>query len=76
MTEPIIECRHVWKIFGKRALEALTAIRDQGMTKAQIFERFDCILGVADASFTVRQGEIFWACPAAASRRWCGTSTA
>jgi glycine betaine/proline transport system ATP-binding protein len=59
MTEPIIECRHVWKIFGKRALEALTAIRDQGLTKAQIFERFDCILGVADASFTVRQGEIF-----------------
>ena len=59
MTEPIIECRHVWKIFGKRALEALSAIRDQGMTKAQIVERFDCILGVADASFTVRQGEIF-----------------
>jgi glycine betaine/proline transport system ATP-binding protein len=53
------ECRHVWKIFGPRAREALAAMRRDGLGKGELLERFDCVVGVADASFSVRRGEIF-----------------
>ena len=56
---PVIELRNVWKVFGDRASEALGAIRSEGIGKAEVFERFDCVVGVADANFEVRQGEIF-----------------
>lgn len=58
-TAPVIECRHLWKIFGRRAEEALTAIRERGLSKNDVLERFDCVVGVRDASFEVREGEIF-----------------
>lgn len=54
-----VECRNVWKIFGDQATEALYASRDGGLTKAQINEQYNCVVGVADASFDVREGEIF-----------------
>ena len=56
---PAIECRNVWKIFGKRSDEALTAIKRKGLSKQQVHQEFDCVVGVADASFSVRRGEIF-----------------
>ena len=55
----VIECRNLWKIFGRRADEAMDAIRSRGLGKAEVLEEFDCVVGVRDASFTVRQGEIF-----------------
>ena len=54
-----VECRSVWKIFGDRAQEALQACRDGGLNKAEINEQYDCVVGVADASFNVHEGEIF-----------------
>lgn len=54
-----IECRNVWKIFGSRADEALAAIRTEGLDKDQVRERYGCVVGVADASFSVAEGEIF-----------------
>ena len=30
-TTAVIECRGLWKIFGKRAAEAMRAIREQGL---------------------------------------------
>lgn len=57
--QPMIEAEGVWKIFGARAAEALEAIRKEGHSKAQILEQYDCVIGVADASFKVQQGEIF-----------------
>ena len=57
--EIAIDANGVWKIFGKRADEALRAIHDEGLTKAQVLERFNCVVGVADASFQVRRGELF-----------------
>ena len=56
---PAIECRNVWKIFGDRADEALAAIKSRGMTKDEVHQEFDCVVGVADASFQVREGEVF-----------------
>ena len=54
-----IECRNVWKIFGDRASEALAAIKSEGLGKDAVRERYGCVVGVADASFSVAEGEIF-----------------
>ena len=57
--QPVISCRNVWKVFGRRATEALEAIRREGVGKAEILRRFECVVGVADATFDVQRGEIF-----------------
>lgn len=58
-TDPVIRCDGVWKIFGARANEALEAVRKDGLTKTEIRDRFDCVVGVQNASFSVGRGEIF-----------------
>lgn len=58
MTAPV-ELRGVWKIFGHRSEAAFEAIRDEGLDKTEVLSRFDCVVGVADASFSVGEGEIF-----------------
>ncbi len=55
----VIECRSVYKIFGDRATEARNALADEGLTKAQVMSRFGCVVGVCEASFSVRRGEVF-----------------
>ncbi|MCY4065700.1 MAG: ATP-binding cassette domain-containing protein, partial [Rhodospirillaceae bacterium] len=59
MTEPVIRLDGVWKIFGTRGEEAMQAIAQQGLTKAQTLEEFGCVVGIADCSFEVPRGEIF-----------------
>lgn len=58
-TAPLIDCRNVWKVFGKRSHEALAAIRQRGLGKREVLAQFDCVVGVSDASFTLQKGEIF-----------------
>ena len=58
-TTPPIECSHLWKIFGKLTPSVLQEIQKGEMTKSEIQDRFDCVVGVADASFQVHQSEIF-----------------
>lgn len=57
--DPVIRCDGVWKIFGARAAEALEAVQSKGLSKEEIRDRYDCIVGVRDASFEVGRGEIF-----------------
>ncbi len=63
MTEPrredVIRCEGIWKIFGDKSRHALDAIRRDGLSKRDIREKFDCVVGVQDASFSVGRGEIF-----------------
>ena len=54
-----IECQNLWKIFGSRADQALEAARSEGIDKDEALKRFGCVIGVADASFSVKRGEIF-----------------
>ncbi|MEX0302245.1 MAG: glycine betaine/L-proline ABC transporter ATP-binding protein [Leisingera sp.] len=54
-----IDARGVWKIFGARSAEALKAIHAEGLTKPEVLERFNCVVGVADASFQIERGELF-----------------
>jgi len=59
MTDTVIEISNVWKIFGARPEAALAAIRERGLTKAQVLEEFNAVVGVADVSLDVKRGEIF-----------------
>ncbi len=58
-SDTAISLRGVWKIFGDHADEALVAVRSKGFTKQQTLETYNCVVGVADVSFDVGQGEIF-----------------
>ena len=55
----VIEVRGVWKIFGERAEEALRALQQNGLHKAEVLERFGAVVAVRDVSFAVERGEIF-----------------
>ena len=57
--EAVIDLREVWKIFGDRSAEAMEAIKARGLTKSQVLDEFDCVVGVADASFQVRKRRDF-----------------
>jgi glycine betaine/proline transport system ATP-binding protein len=57
--ETVIEISNVWKIFGAHPEAALRAIREEGLTKAQVLAQHNAVVGVADVSLSVRRGEIF-----------------
>ena len=59
MAEPVVRLSNVWKVFGTRAAEAMTAIKAEGLGKPEVLKRFQCVVGVQDASFEVPRGEIF-----------------
>ncbi len=54
-----IEISNVWKIFGDNADEALKAIKEKGLTKSEVLEQYNVVVGVADVSFNIKRGEIF-----------------
>jgi len=55
----VIEVKNVWKIFGANSAEAMDAVNNEGLSKAEVLERFNAVVGVADVSFNVKRGEIF-----------------
>ena len=54
-----IQIEGVWKIFGDRAIEAMAAIEKDDITKQQVLEQYDCVIGVADVDLQINRGEIF-----------------
>ena len=58
-TSAAIGLSGVWKIFGRRATEALAAVRAEGLAKDEVLRRFDCVVAVADVSVDIAEGEIF-----------------
>jgi len=56
---PVVEIENVWKVFGPQPALVMAAIRSEGLTKHEVHERFQCVVGVQDVSISVRQGEIF-----------------
>jgi len=59
VSEDVITLKNVWKIFGDRATEAMSAIEARGLSKPEVLEEFACVVGIADCSFEVKRGEIF-----------------
>jgi len=59
ISDPVIQVRDVWKIFGDRANEALAAIRKDNLSKPEVLEKFEAVVGVREVSFDVQESEIF-----------------
>lgn len=57
--EDVIRCEGIWKIFGDKSRSAMEAVRAKGLSKTEIWDQFDCVVGVQDASFTLGLGETF-----------------
>ncbi|KZB54404.1 glycine betaine/L-proline ABC transporter ATP-binding protein [Thalassospira lucentensis] len=57
MTDKIV-VKDLYKVFGDRPDQAMQMIND-GIDKAEIFDKTGQTVGVCGASFTVREGEIF-----------------
>lgn len=53
-----IVVRNLFKVFGDNPQQAMELVR-QGLGKDEIFARTGQTIGVHDASFTIREGEIF-----------------
>ena len=59
MPDPVVRLANVWKIFGSEAESSMQAILTEQIGKAEILQRFGCVVGVQDVSFDVPRGEIF-----------------
>ncbi len=57
--EPAIIVNDVWKIFGEQSEQAYKAIKKHQYTKAEVLSEYECVVGVAGASFEIYEGEIF-----------------
>lgn len=58
-TDTVVEISNVWKIFGANPQSALQAIRERGLSKAEVLAELGAVVGVADISLSVNRGEIF-----------------
>ena len=56
MSEPVIKCENVYKIFGANAKKMLQD--SNGNVDAKVFQENGCIVGVNNASFEVAKGEM------------------
>ncbi|HEO2356658.1 TPA: glycine betaine/L-proline ABC transporter ATP-binding protein [Streptococcus agalactiae] len=54
----ILEVKNLTKIFGKKQKAALEMVK-QGKSKTEILEKTGATVGVYDASFKIKEGEIF-----------------
>lgn len=54
----ILEVKNLTKIFGKKQKAALEIVK-QGKSKTEILEKTGATVGVYDASFEIKEGEIF-----------------
>jgi glycine betaine/proline transport system ATP-binding protein len=59
LSEAVISLENVWKVFGSRADEAIQAIKQEGLSKREVLEKYGCVVGVTNCSFDVNRGEIF-----------------
>ncbi|WP_233593499.1 quaternary amine ABC transporter ATP-binding protein [Cobetia sp. cqz5-12] len=59
MQETVIRLEGVWKIFGQNPSDVLKAIEEEDLDKASVRDRYDCVVGISDVSFSVERGEIF-----------------
>lgn len=55
----VVECRGVWKIFGNQSASALDAAKSGRFAKDELLKQHGCVAAVADANFSVGEGECF-----------------
>ena len=54
-----VEISEVWKLFGNNTDKAMADIRANGISKKEVLEKHNCVVGVADVSMNIKPGEIF-----------------
>ena len=59
MNDLVIEIEGIWKIFGDQPMEVVKSVRRDGLSKAEVLDKFQAVVGIADVSFEVGRGEIF-----------------
>jgi glycine betaine/proline transport system ATP-binding protein len=57
--ESLIEVQGLYKIFGSGAREKALPMVKEGQSKAEILRKTGCTVGINDASFEIREREIF-----------------
>ena len=53
-----VEISEVWKLFGVDTKAAMADIRANGISKKEVLEKHNCVVGVADATMNIRPGEV------------------
>ncbi|QDY71115.1 quaternary amine ABC transporter ATP-binding protein [Qingshengfaniella alkalisoli] len=53
-----ISIKHLYKIFGDTPEAALPHVRDQGMTKSDLLEQHNHVLGLSNINVDMREGEV------------------
>ena len=53
-----VEIKHLYKIFGAQPEAMLPLVRDEGMTKAELMETHQHVLGLSDINVEVKEGDI------------------
>jgi glycine betaine/proline transport system ATP-binding protein len=56
--DEILVVKNIFKVFGERPKEAMKML-EEGANKDEIFRKTGQVIGVFDASFSVKKGEIF-----------------
>ena len=54
-----IKVENVWKIFGNPSPDILKIAQANKISKKEALEKYNIVIGVADVTFDVKQGEIF-----------------
>ena len=54
-----VECNGLWKVFGARSDEAISAMQKGEVEREEVRERFGCVPAVVDVNLRVASGEIF-----------------
>ncbi len=57
--EAAIRVANVWKIFGQRSGEAFQHLSRADISKREVLEIYNCVIGVAEVSFDVKPGQIY-----------------
>lgn len=55
----MIKVSGVWKIFGGDPKAALKAVTEEGLSKAEVLEKYNSVVGVADVNLEIERGKIF-----------------
>ncbi|WP_273520865.1 quaternary amine ABC transporter ATP-binding protein [Rhodosalinus sediminis] len=53
-----VEIKHLYKIFGAQPEAMLPLVRDEGVTKAELMEHHQHVLGLSDINVEVKEGDI------------------
>ena len=58
MSDAVVSCRNVWKVYGPKA-DQIVGSPDASLSRQELLEKTGCVAAVRDVSFDVAPGEVF-----------------